>query len=85
MFKKLSQEYGTTVIVSSHILNELEHTATRFGIMDHGRVLCEITHKDLKVRSDKIYSNQGKFAAVFKKQFGLSPLEYRRSKNLENI
>ena len=31
------------------------------------------------------YSNQGKFAAVFKKQFGLSPLEYRRSKNLGNI
>ena len=30
------------------------------------------------------YSNQWKFAAVFKKQFGLSPLEYRRSKNLEN-
>ncbi len=29
------------------------------------------------------YSNQGKFAAVFKKQFGLSPLEYRRSKCLE--
>lgn len=30
------------------------------------------------------YVNQSKFAAVFKKQFGLSPLEYRRSKNLEN-
>ena len=30
------------------------------------------------------YSNQGKFAAVFKKEFGLSPLEYRRAKNLEN-
>ena len=29
------------------------------------------------------YSNQGKFAAVFKKQLGLSPLEYRRFKNLE--
>lgn len=28
------------------------------------------------------YINQSKFAAVFKKQFGLSPLEYRRSKNL---
>ena len=25
------------------------------------------------------YSNQGKFAAVFKKQFGMSPLEYRRA------
>jgi AraC-like DNA-binding protein len=30
------------------------------------------------------YMNQSKFASVFKKQFGLSPLEYRRSKNLEN-
>lgn len=29
------------------------------------------------------YSNQGKFAAVFKKQFGMSPLEYRRRKHLE--
>ena len=31
------------------------------------------------------YINQSKFASVFKKQFGLSPLEYRRSKKLENI
>lgn len=30
------------------------------------------------------YMNQSKFASVFKKQFGLSPLEYRRSKNLKN-
>ena len=28
------------------------------------------------------YSNQGKFAAVFKKQFGMSPLEYRRAQKL---
>ena len=31
------------------------------------------------------YANQGKFAAVFKKQYGLSPLEYRRAKRLANI
>ena len=29
------------------------------------------------------YSNQGKFAAVFKKQFGVLPLDYRRFKQLE--
>ena len=29
------------------------------------------------------YVNQGKFAIVFKKQFGLSPLEYRRSRHLD--
>mgnify|MGYP004547585261 CR=1 FL=1 len=37
-----------------------------------------------KVAEQVGYVNQSKFAAVFKKQFGLSPLEYRRSKNLEN-
>lgn len=51
---KLNRECGTTVIVSSHVLNELEHTATRFGIIDHGQVLREITHQDLKIRSNKI-------------------------------
>lgn len=51
---QLNQAYGTTVIISSHILAELEHTATRFGMIDHGRVLREITHQDLKVRSNAI-------------------------------
>lgn len=50
----MNQNYGTTVIVSPHILGELEHTATRFGIIDQGRVLREITHEDLKVPNDKI-------------------------------
>ena len=50
----LNKELGTTFIVSSHILGELEHTANRFGIIDGGRVLKEITHDDLKVRSSKI-------------------------------
>ena len=49
-----NRDYGTTVIVSSHILGELEHTATRFGIIDQGRVLREITHEDLKAPNDKI-------------------------------
>lgn len=30
------------------------------------------------------YTNQSKFASVFKKQFGVSPLEYRRAKRLES-
>ena len=50
----LNKKLGTTFIVSSHILGELEHTANRFGIIDSGRVLKEITHDDLKVRSNKI-------------------------------
>lgn len=31
------------------------------------------------------YINQSKFAAAFKKQFGISPLEYRRRRHLERL
>jgi ABC-2 type transport system ATP-binding protein len=36
------------VIVSSHILGELEHTADRFGIVSEGVVVREITQQDLQ-------------------------------------
>ncbi len=50
----LNRDLGTTVITSSHILGELEHTAQRFGIIDQGRVLREIDHESLKVKNDTI-------------------------------
>lgn len=37
----LSRDQGKTVIVSSHILTELELVADRFGIIDHGVILKE--------------------------------------------
>ena len=37
-----------TVIISSHILGELEHTADRFGIVNEGYVVKEITQQDLQ-------------------------------------
>ena len=40
-------ESGATFIISSHILSELDLVASRFGFIDHGRLLKEITHNDL--------------------------------------
>ena len=54
LLTEMNREYGTTIIVSSHILGELEHTATRFGIIDQGHVLREITFEDLKIPNDTI-------------------------------
>lgn len=51
---QLNKEYGMTIIVSSHILGELEHTANRFGIVHEGKVLKEITHEDLKDRKNTV-------------------------------
>ena len=48
LIKRLNEEFGMTVIVSSHILSELQNTATRFGIVNNGMVACEITTEDLE-------------------------------------
>ncbi len=47
MIKKFRSDFGMTVIVSSHILAELENTADRFGFVNEGTILKEITQDDL--------------------------------------
>lgn len=46
-FKKLSQERGVTLIISSHILSELYMVANRFLFIEKGNVLKEITKEEL--------------------------------------
>ena len=38
---------GTTVLISSHVLGELEKIATHYGIIKGGRMLCEMTADEL--------------------------------------
>ncbi len=39
---------GTTVLISSHILGELEKVATHYGIMRHGKMVVEMTADELE-------------------------------------
>jgi ABC-type multidrug transport system ATPase subunit len=43
-------EAGKTVLISSHILSEVERTAHRVGIIHHGRLLAEDTVAGLRAR-----------------------------------
>lgn len=54
MIHRFRDEYGMTVIVSSHILGELENTADRFGIVNEGTVVREITQEDLQQKQSVI-------------------------------
>ncbi len=49
---RLNEEHGATVIISSHILGELEHTAHRFGIVNDGVVVRELVSEDLQLHSN---------------------------------
>ena len=49
---KLNSEQGKTIIVSSHILSELEHTAHRFGIIHEGVLMRELTQEDFRTQQN---------------------------------
>ncbi len=55
LIERINREEGVTIVISSHILSELEHTANRFGIIHNGRVLKELTPEDFRT-ADKITS-----------------------------
>lgn len=44
---KLNKERNITIIISSHILEELSKIATKYGIIDNGVLIEEITDKQL--------------------------------------
>lgn len=54
LIHRFNSEFGMTVIVSSHILGELEHTADRFGIIHDGIVVREISQDDLKEKQSAV-------------------------------
>lgn len=52
---KLAQEEELTILVSSHILTELEHLATRFVIIEQGNKIDEFTKGELQERIQSYY------------------------------
>lgn len=48
LIKRLNREKGITVLISSHILSELYQLATTFGIIHQGRLIEQLSAKELE-------------------------------------
>ena len=53
LLKRLSHEFGITILISSHILSEIENIADVIGFMDSGVLIEEITKEELFERRNK--------------------------------
>lgn len=89
---KLNREEGVTIIISSHILPELENLVTKIAIIDSGRLIEEMSleeiHKIQKPYLELITSDNNKTMEILKKVYKIENVE-RLSKDLlvvrENI
>ncbi len=50
---KLNRERQITVLISSHILDELSRLATHYGFIDHGRMVREMSAEELEAAARK--------------------------------
>ena len=50
LITRLSQSFGVTVFLSSHLLNEVEQIATRIGIINNGNLVFQGTQDDLRLK-----------------------------------
>lgn len=68
----ITKTYGCTVLISSHILGELEKIATHYGIIRQGKMIAEISAKEMEARarvfaSLKTEDLEGAFKAISEK------------------
>lgn len=50
LLKKLNKEKNMTILISSHILKELNELATTYGVIKNGRLIEEFTSRELDER-----------------------------------
>ena len=69
----ITQTYGCTVLISSQILGELEKIATHYGIIRQGRMIMEISAKEMDSRAQMFISlktgEMQKAKALLQKKF----------------
>ena len=69
----ITKKYGCTVLISSHILGELEKIATHYGIIRQGKMIMELSAAEMDSRAQVFTSlkcvDMQSAKAVLKKQY----------------
>lgn len=76
LLKTLCAEYGITIMISSHILSEIESIADTVGVINHGMMMKEIGMKEIEQMSlayiELSVTNTQKAAFVLTEKLGLT-------------
>ncbi len=75
LLKTLCTEYGITIMISSHILSEVESIADTVGIIHHGKMMKEIRMQDIEEMNfnymELSVTNERQAAYILSEKLGL--------------
>lgn len=76
LLRRLNEEKNITIILSSHILSEMERLATMYGFLSNGQLLKELTAEELQEQCasylEILVSDSEKYAAFLEKELNHS-------------
>ena len=79
ILKRLNREQGITILISSHILSELDQLATCYGFINKGKILEQVASEELMAKCKPYLSirtgNVQNTTAVLKRMFPDNRLE----------
>lgn len=89
LFFKLSRQYGMTLIISSHILAEMEQIADTIGVIREGRLVVEAPLEDIRNKQtnhlELMVSNHTGAAFVLENELNLTNFRWREDKGVFQI
>jgi len=80
---KLNREHQITVLISSHILEELAKLATYYGFIDHGEMIREISAEELELACKKAVELKVTDTSILAKVLDDMNLDYQILSNEE--
>ena len=75
MIRNLNKENGTTFIISSHILDELSKIATKYGIINYGKLVEEIKAEELFSKCEsriELVTDNASLATIVLEKIGIT-------------
>ncbi|MDR1512634.1 MAG: ATP-binding cassette domain-containing protein, partial [Propionibacteriaceae bacterium] len=79
LMRRLAREHGLTLLVSSHLLDELEQVATHYGIIHQGKIVKQLSAEDLTREMRRyvriITPDAAKATALLGERFGVADVK----------
>ena len=87
LLKKINKEKDMTILISSHILSELSELATTYGIISNGKLIEEITAKQLSEKCrqyiDLRVDDTARAVILLERELGINDYEVLEDSNIK--
>lgn len=87
LLKKINKEKDMTILISSHILSELSELATTYGIISNGKLIEEITAKQLSEKCrqyiDLRVDDTDRAVILLERELGINDYEVLEDSNIK--